>query len=283
MLIIMKNNESYRERGILGIYIEELRRNKIISEEEERDVARLYRETRDLRYRDRLVQGHLPFVISIAKKYLWLGQPLEDMINDGNLGIIKAAELYDERRGNRFLTYAVWWIRQSILSGIMKNSRTVRIPVYQINDMIKLKKAKTEIEMYDGDYKLSDIADKLGMSEEEVKRIQEAEQEYVYFDDHGSGEVPLEEKLTDPNAERIDQKVLDGMDSYVIKKAIGHLSDREIMILTLYFGLNGEDPSTLEKIGKRLGLTRERIRQIKEKSINRLRKDKFKAYFKDLL
>lgn len=221
------------------------------------------------------MKANLRFVVSIAKQYANQGLSLEDLINDGNLGLIKAAHRFDEKRGYKFISYAVWWIRQAMLQSLAEHSRIVRLPLNRAGTLYKIGKASRQLDQELGRAPNAlEIAKRLKLSEDEVKDTMHIANTHISLDDPYSSDQDdnaLVDYLMDENAEMPDESAFDHALSEDMEKALNTLSERERVILSLYFGLNGEDPLTLEEIGKELGLTRERIRQIKEKAILRLR------------
>jgi RNA polymerase primary sigma factor len=258
----------------LDLYLHEINKTPLLKREEEQDLARRIHKG-DKQALDQLVKANLRFVVSIAKQYANQGLSLEDLINDGNLGLIKAAHRFDEKRGFKFISYAVWWIRQAMLQSLAEHSRIVRLPLNRAGTLYKIGKASRQLDQELGRTpNAMEIAKRLKISESEVKDTMHIANTHVSLDDPYSSDQDdnaLVDYLMDENAEMPDERAYDHALSEDMEKALNTLSEREQTILSLYFGLNGEDPLTLEEIGKELGLTRERIRQIKEKAIQRLR------------
>jgi RNA polymerase primary sigma factor len=258
----------------LDLYLHEINKTPLLKKEQEQELARRIHKG-DKEALDQLVKANLRFVVSIAKQYANQGLSLEDLINDGNLGLIKAAHRFDEKRGFKFISYAVWWIRQAMLQSLAEHSRIVRLPLNRAGTLYKIGKASRQLDQELGHApNAMEIAKRLKLSESEVKETMHIANTHISLDDPYSSDQDdnaLVDYLMDENAEMPDARAFDHALSEDMEKALSTLSERERVILSLYFGLNGEDPLTLEEIGKELGLTRERIRQIKEKAIQRLR------------
>ena len=258
----------------LDLYLHEINKTPLLKREEERELAERIHEG-DKKALDQLVKANLRFVVSIAKQYANQGLSLEDLINDGNLGLIKAAHRFDEKRGFKFISYAVWWIRQAMLQSLAEHSRIVRLPLNRAGTLYKIGKASRQLDQELGRTpNAQEIAKRLKISEDEVKDTMHIANTHISLDDPYSSDQDdnaLVDYLMDENAASPDESAYDHALSEDMEKALQTLSERERIILSLYFGLNGEDPLTLEEIGKELSLTRERIRQIKEKAIQRLR------------
>jgi RNA polymerase primary sigma factor len=258
----------------LDLYLHEINKTPLLKREEEQELARRIRKG-DQEALDQLVKANLRFVVSIAKQYANQGLSLEDLINDGNVGLIKAAHRFDEKRGYKFISYAVWWIRQAMLQSLAEHSRIVRLPLNRAGTLYRIGKASRQLDQELGRSPSAlEIAKKLQISEEEVKDTMHIANTHVSLDDPYSNDQDdnaLVDYLMDENAPMPDDETFEHALSDDMEKALDTLADRERQILSLYFGLAGEDPLTLEEIGQKLGLTRERIRQIKEKAISRLR------------
>jgi RNA polymerase primary sigma factor len=271
------------ERGIsrgfssnrsLDLYLHEINKTPLLTREGEQELARRIKKD-DQGALDQLVKANLRFVVSIAKQYANQGLSLEDLINDGNVGLIKAAHRFDEQRGYKFISYAVWWIRQAMLQSLAEHSRIVRLPLNRAGTLYRIGKASRQLDQELGRAPSArEIAKKLKISEEEVQDTMHIANTHVSLDDPYSNDQDdnalvdylMDEKAPMPDDETFERALSDDME-----KALDTLSGREKQILSLYFGLGGAEPLTLEEIGRKLGLTRERIRQIKEKAIARLR------------
>jgi RNA polymerase primary sigma factor len=258
----------------LDLYLHEINKTPLLTREQERDLARRIHKG-DQKALDGLVKANLRFVVSIAKQYSNQGLSLEDLINEGNLGLIKAAHRFDEERGFKFISYAVWWIRQAMLQALAEHSRIVRLPLNRAGTLYRIGKASRQLDQELGRQPSpEEIAKRLNISIEEVEDTMVIANTHVSLDDPYSADkddTALVDYLTDENQAAPDEDTYVSALSDDLEKALGTLTDRERMILSLYFGLGGDEPMTLEDIGKKLHLTRERIRQIKEKAIQRLR------------
>ena len=261
-----------RESESLEKYLQEIGKEDMISVEEEVELAQRIRKG-DRKALDRLTKANLRFVVSVAKQYQNQGLSLPDLINEGNVGLIKAAEKFDETRGFKFISYAVWWIRQSILQAIAEQSRIVRLPLNQVGSVNKinrmLKKFEQENERRPS---VEEISAETNLPEDKVDEAMSANTRHVSVDapftegDEGSLlDVLVNE--SSPMADR--QLVVESLQSE-IKQALSILNDRERHIIEAFFGIDSPE-MTLEEIGEKYGLTRERVRQIKEKAIRRLR------------
>ncbi len=258
----------------LDLYLHEINKTPLLTREQERDLARRIH-AGDKKALDGLVKANLRFVVSIAKQYANQGLSLEDLINEGNLGLIKAAHRFDEERGFKFISYAVWWIRQAMLQSLAEHSRIVRLPLNRAGTLYRIGKVSRQLDQELGRApSAEEIAARLNISIEEVEDTMVIANTHVSLDDPYSADkddTALVDYLTDDTQAAPDEDTYVSALSDDLERALGTLSERERLILSLYFGLGGDEPMTLEEIGKRLSLTRERIRQIKEKAIQRLR------------
>jgi RNA polymerase primary sigma factor len=257
----------------LGSYLAEIANSRPLSSSEEVLLARRIKRG-DEEARNRLVEANLRFVVSVAKEYQNRGVPLADLISAGNMGLITAAERFDENKGFKFISYAVWWIRQAILQTLAEQSRTVRLPLNKIGLLYKISKASRHLQQERADDpNPEDIAAELDVPVEEVKEtlmcgrsVRSLDAAFREEEDHSLLDV-----LPDERQESPESQVMRGCLRGQIDTALSTLMGREAEILRLYFGLDGEEPMTLDQIGVRFGLTRERVRQIKEKALHRLR------------
>jgi RNA polymerase primary sigma factor len=275
----MRDSKTDKRQGFaanrsLDLYLHEINKTPLIKREQEQELARrIHKGDKDAL--DQLVKANLRFVVSIAKQYSNQGLSLEDLINDGNLGLIKAAHRFDEKRGFKFISYAVWWIRQAMLQSLAEHSRIVRLPLNRAGTLYRIGKASRQLDQELGRAPTpEEIAQRLNISETEVKDTMHIANTHVSLDDPYSNDQDdnaLVDYLQDDNAVMPDDETFEHALTDDMEKALDTLAERERMILSLYFGLSGSEPLTLEEIGKKLGLTRERIRQIKEKAISRLR------------
>jgi RNA polymerase primary sigma factor len=252
---------------------EEIRGYSPISPHEEFELARRIRKN-DARALDKLVKANLRFVISVAKEYQGQGLPLQDLISEGNLGLIKAAQRFDETRGFKFISYAVWWIRQSILQALAEQSRVVRLPLNRVGAINKVGRALEELEKRFGrEPSMEEIADKMEMTSYEVADVLKTSARHLSLDEpfkEEEGNSLLDVLESDRYAPPDDTLMQESL-QVEIDKVLSTLKPREAEIIKLYFGLDGDRPLTLEEIGEHFKLTRERVRQIKEKALRRLR------------
>ncbi|MGK7313214.1 MAG: sigma-70 family RNA polymerase sigma factor [Candidatus Longimicrobiales bacterium M2_2A_002] len=260
-------------KSSLDQYLKEISAYPLLKREDEVDLAQRIRQG-DEEALDKLVRSNLRFVVSVAKKYQNQGVALSDLINEGNLGLIRAAHKFDETKGIKFISYAVWWIRQAILQALAEQSRIVRVPLNRAGALHRIgKRSAALLQELGREPTVEELADELDISEDEVRRTLSLSQSHLSLD------APLtpgeDNRLLDylpdqfspgPDDETYDQALMD-----TVEEALGTLKEREAKILRLYFGLDGQEPMTLEEIGSILGVTRERVRQIKEKALLRLR------------
>ncbi len=263
-----------RESASLDKYLQEIGREDLITVEEEVELAQKIKQG-DRRALEKLTRANLRFVVSVAKQYQNQGLSLPDLINEGNLGLIKAAEKFDETRGFKFISYAVWWIRQSILQALAEQSRIVRLPLNQVGSLNKINKAFSRFEQ-ENERRPSpqEIADELDMPVDKVRDTLKVSGRHISVDaPFVEGEDnSLLDVLVNDDSPRADSTLVDESLSKEIDRALSTLTGREKEIIQMFFGI-GRQEMTLEEIGDRFGLTRERVRQIKEKAIRRLRQD----------
>jgi RNA polymerase primary sigma factor len=261
-----------RDTPSLDKYLQEIGRVDLISPEEEVSLARKirYGDSNALR---KLVKANLRFVVSVAKQYQNQGMSLPDLINEGNLGLMKAAQRFDETRGFKFISYAVWWIRQAILQSLAEQARIVRLPVNKIGSINRINRAFSRLEQeYEREPSLHEIAEMLEMFPEDVKDALKTNGRTVSMDAPISSEEDnnMYDVLQSNDTPSPDRNLINESLAYEIERALNTLSSRESKVLKLYFGLGMKHPFTLEEIGEELNLTRERVRQIKEKAIKRI-------------
>ena len=257
----------------LGSYLGEIASSKPLSSAQEVELAQRIKQG-DEDARNKLVEANLRFVVSVGKEYQNRGVPLADLISAGNVGLITAAERFDENRGFKFISYAVWWIRQAILQALAEQSRIVRLPLNRVGALHKIGKASSGLEQeYGREPSPGEIADELEMSDYEVMDTLKISSRHLSLDaPFNEGEDnSLLDVLDDPGQDPPDEPLIDDSLKREIDKALATLTPREAEVISLYFGINREQSLTLEEIGERFGLTRERVRQIKEKAIQRLR------------
>ena len=262
-----------RETASLDKYLQEIGKVDLITADEEVELAQRIK-AGDQRALEELTKANLRFVVSVAKQYQNQGLTLPDLINEGNLGLIKAAQRFDETRGFKFISYAVWWIRQSILQALAEQSRIVRLPLNKIGSINKINKAYASLEQaHERPPSAEEIAGKLEMSEMDVKESMRNSGRHVSMDaplveGEDSNLYDVLNSSDSPNPD--DDLMVDSLRTE-IERSLTTLTPREGDVIRLYFGLNGQHPLTLEEIGEKFDLTRERVRQIKEKAIRRLK------------
>lgn len=274
-----------RESASLDKYLQEIGREELITVEEEVELAQAIRKG-DRRALEKLTKANLRFVVSVAKQYQNQGLSLPDLINEGNIGLIKAAEKFDETRGFKFISYAVWWIRQSILQALAEQSRIVRLPLNQVGTLNKINKALQKFEQENGRRPSpEELAFELDMPEEKVAEALKVSGKHVSVDaPFVEGEDnSLLDVLVNEDAPNTDRLLINESLSTEIDRALATLSEREADIIKLFFGIGCQE-MTLEEIGDKFTLSRERVRQIKEKAIRRLRQsDKCRQQLKGYL
>ncbi|PLW94089.1 MAG: RNA polymerase subunit sigma [Marinilabiliales bacterium] len=262
-----------RETASLDKYLQEIGREELITAEEEVQLAQRIKQG-DKKALEKLTKANLRFVVSVSKQYQNQGLSLPDLINEGNLGLIKAAQRFDETRGFKFISYAVWWIRQSILQALAEQSRIVRLPLNKIGTINKINKAFAALEQeFEREPDAHEIAAMLDMPDNEVKDSLKHTGRHVSMDAPliSDEETNLYDLLRNEESEKPDKGLNHESLSIEIQRAIATLTPRERDVLKYYFGLGSIAPLTLDEIGEKFGLTRERVRQIKEKAIRRLK------------
>ena len=269
-----KQSLKYRDEDrSLDLYLREIGETPLITADEEVRLARKIK-LGDKRALEKLTKANLRFVVSVAKQYQNQGLSLADLINEGNIGLIKAAKRFDETRGFKFISYAVWWIRQAILQALAEQSRIVRLPLNRVGTLHKIGKISARLEQDLGrEPSPEEIAKELELSEGEVSDTLKISNSHLSLDApfSVSEDNSLIDILEDEFQPSPDESLLQNSLRLEIEKALDSLTAREAEVITLYFGLHGEKALTLEEIGARFSLTRERVRQIKEKAIRRLR------------
>jgi len=272
---MVKINKQYtnRESQSLDKYIQEIGKVDLLTPQEEIELARRIKKG-DQKALEKLTKANLRFVVSVAKQYQNQGLSLGDLINEGNLGLIKAAKRFDETRGFKFISYAVWWIRQSILQALAEQSRIVRLPLNRVGALNKIGKAFSTLEQeFEREPSASELAEELDMSLFEVSDTLKISGRHLSMDaPFAQGEDNrLLDVIQDQRQPAPDHQLLEESLKVEVRRALNTLSEREAQVIRLYFGLDQEHSLTLEEIGEKFNLTRERVRQIKEKAIRRLR------------
>ena len=262
-----------RESQSLDKYLQEIGKVDLLTADEEVVLAKRIREGDQLAL-EKLTKANLRFVVSVAKQYQNQGLSLGDLINEGNLGLIKAAQRFDETRGFKFISYAVWWIKQSILQALAEQSRIVRLPLNRVGSLNKISKTFSELEQkFEREPSPEELAEVLEVSASEVVDTMKISGRHVSMDAPfvQGEENSLLDVLENDGDEKPDDGLMNDSLRKEVQRALSTLTSREADVITLYFGLNGEHAMTLEEIGEKFNLTRERVRQIKEKAIRRLR------------
>lgn len=263
-----------RESQSLEKYLQEIGKVDLLTPEEEVELAKKIKQGDQLAL-EKLTKANLRFVVSVAKQYQNQGLSLSDLINEGNLGLIKAAQRFDETRGFKFISYAVWWIRQSILQALAEQSRIVRLPLNKVGSLNKINKAFSELEQaYEREPSPDELADMLDIPTEEVETTLGVAARHVSMD------APFVEGEDNSLLDVLENGGISGTDTALeyseslrreIERSLSTLTERQCDVIKLYFGIGVEHPMSLEDIGEKFGLTRERVRQIKDKAINKLR------------
>jgi len=257
----------------LDKYLQDIGKEDMITADQEVELARKIR-TGDQKALERLVNANLRFVVSVAKQYQNQGLSLPDLINEGNLGLIKAARRFDETRGFKFISYAVWWIRQSILQALAEQSRIIRLPLNQVGSLNKVRKASSRLEQeYERQPSTDEIAEKLDLPEHKIDSVLKISTRYI------STDAPLKEdedmmfldSYIPDDAMDTDEPLMQESLGREIQRSLATLSEKEREVLNMYYGIGMSHGYTLEEIGAKFDLTRERVRQIKEKAIRRLK------------
>ncbi len=263
-----------RESQSLEKYLQEIGKVDLLTPEEEVSLAQAIKRGEQAAL-EQLTKANLRFVVSVAKQYQNQGLSLSDLINEGNLGLIKAAQRFDETRGFKFISYAVWWIRQSILQALAEQSRIVRLPLNKVGSLNKINKAFSELEQeFEREPSSEELAEMLNIPTAEVETTLSVAARHVSMD------APFVEGEDNSLLDVLDDKNEEGTDRYLeygeglsteIERSLGTLTDRQADVVKLYYGIGVPHPLSLEDIGEKFGLTRERVRQIKDKAINKLR------------
>lgn len=264
------------EDGNLGLYLKDIARYKPLPAKEEAKMAGRIKRG-DNKALEKLIKANLRFVVSVARNYQNQGMSLVDLINEGNLGLIKAASRFDENKNFKFISYAVWWIRQAILQGLADNSRIVKIPLNRVATIHKVGRARINLEQkYNRLPNIGEVAKELGITEADVTSS------IKIGSSHASLDAPISDERSGSLMDLMVDKSMEDTDDYAIRKSenrqidkvLSVLNPRERKIIRLYFGIGEETSYTLDEIGKRSGITRERVRQIKDIAIRKLRRSR---------
>jgi len=263
-----------RESQSLEKYLHEIGKVELINSEEEVKLARLIKQG-DQGALDRLTKANLRFVVSVAKQYQNQGLSLSDLINEGNLGLIKSAQRFDETRGFKFISYAVWWIRQSILQSLAEQARIVRLPLNKVGLTTRIQKTFSRLEQeYEREPSAEELADVLGMDIEDITASFSTSVRHVSMDSplSGNDENTLLDVMENLNAAKTDSEIEHTQSlKKEVERSLTSLTQRQKEVICSFFGIGVENPMSLEDIGRRFSLTSERVRQIKDKAINKLK------------
>ena len=263
-----------REQGALDKYLADIAKEPMISPDEEVELAQRIKQGDQIAL-DRLVRANLRFVVSVAKQYQNQGIGLADLINEGNVGLIKAAQRFDETKGFKFISYAVWWIRQAILQAVAEQSRMIRLPLNQVGFLSRVKKTASYLEqLYQRKPTIKEIADELDMPEDKIEAILKINSKEVSMDAPVANDDDLTfiDTMVPEDNYDADKDIVSEMDTKEIKRSLSVLNEKERQIIIYYFGLDSNNHSyTLEEIGYMMDMTRERVRQVKDKALKKLR------------
>lgn len=269
------NNITSRESLALDKYLVDIARIDLLSGEEEADLARRIKDGDELAL-EILTKANLRFVVSVAKQYQNQGLSLSDLINEGNVGLMKAARRFDETRGFKFISYAVWWIRQAILQAIVEYSRMVRLPLNKMTAYNKVNEAHVKfVQTNEREPTNEELAEILGVSERDIQNMLRGANRHLSMDaplSDDEGSISMVDMLTHGDEDSPDLKLMEESVRKEIIFGLEILSPREIQVISAYFGLDNTKPLTLDEIGDQYGLSKERVRQIKERAIRRMRK-----------
>ena len=262
-----------RDAGTLEKYLQDIAKESMVTPEEEVELAQRIK-AGDQQALDRLVRANLRFVVSVAKQYQNQGLTLQDLINEGNVGLIKAAQRFDETRGFKFISYAVWWIRQSILQAVAEQARTIRLPLNQVGAVSKLKKTAAMLEQeYQRKPSVTELAKELDMPEAKVRNLMEMNMHQI------STDAPLDDDedgsfldvYVDQSSTATDEAVENESDNTAIQRALKALTDKEREVLSMYYGIGTPREYSLDEIALHMGISRERTRQIRDRALKRLK------------
>jgi len=271
---IKESNRDEFSSGPLSIYLNEIDKIPLLTREQEVNLAKRMAGG-DERAKELLIKSNLRFVVNIAKKYRNNGLPLIDLINEGNLGLIIAAERFDYTKGYHFISYAVWWIRQSILKALSEKARLIRLPLNRANELLQIEKIKREFSQRNGDNPTAiEIAELLDMKKNDVKDILNASKQYVSIESPlgtSDRDGKLSDLIEDANGHEPEEDLIMKDLKETIRKTLETLTENEREVIKYRFGLEGVRPMSLKELGKMFGLTKERIRQIEKKAIKRLK------------
>lgn len=274
-----------RETASLDKYLQDIGKEELVSADEEVQLAQRIK-AGDKVALEKLTRANLRFVVSVAKQYQNQGLSLPDLINEGNLGLIKAAKRFDETRGFKFISYAVWWIRQSILQALAEQSRIVRLPLNQVGSLNKIKKESSRLEQkFERPPSIDEIAESLDMSKEKIAEVLNITTRYVSMDAPlvQDEETNFIDVFVSEDSPSTDQLLIKESLSREIERSLSTLTEKERDVINLFYGIGGHHGLTLDEIAAKFDLTRERVRQIKEKAIRRLKNSSRSKHLKTFL
>lgn len=261
------------DRSNLQIYLQEIGKTPLLTIDEEISLAKRIRRG-DKSARDHMIKANLRLVVKIAMDYKDFGLPLLDLISEGNIGLVKAVERFDPRKGGKLSTYAAWWIKQSIMSALANQSKTIRLPAHVVERVAKMRRAELQLrEIYNREPTDHELAQHLGLDVRRIRRYRDASKAPVSLDAPLGGDEPnpISDVVADPNAEAPFQRLLRENDATLVREALATLTERETAILAMRFGLDDDAPKTLEEVGARFRVSRERIRQIQDEALRKMR------------
>lgn len=270
-----------RDAGTLEKYLQDIAKERLVSPEEEVELSRRIK-TGDQEALDLLVRANLRFVVSVAKQYQNQGLSLQDLINEGNVGLIKAAQRFDETRGFKFISYAVWWIRQSILQAVAEQARTIRLPLNQVGAVSKLKKTVAMLEQeYQRRPSTEEIAKELGISEAKVRALMGMNMRQISTDApiDDDEEASFLDVYVDQDSIATDEAVENESDNNAIQRSLQMLTDKEREVITMYYGIGTVREYSLDEIALEMGISRERTRQIRDRALKRLKSNTNSALY----
>jgi RNA polymerase primary sigma factor len=261
----------YPEAKNLRAYLERIAQYPILTEAEEKSFGQKAARG-DGEALQRLVEANLRFVVSYVKKYQGMGLSLQDLINEGNLGLLEAARRFDPQRNVKFISYAVWWIRQAVIHALTQSARITHIPQKLSDQMLLMKRKTSQLKTSLGrDPSREEVAKAMGLSVEEVEDLEMLQEKEVSLSDRfGEDDLGMEEKISDPISPSVEYQIIKSSIEHQIRGILGELDDKEALVIKWRFGLDDDQPRTLQEIGDKLHLTRERIRQIERKAMRKL-------------
>ncbi len=280
-MLNQESEYSYDDANIMSIYLKEINRIPLLTEEEELDLAIKSRDGDEFA-RKRMVEANLRFVVNVAKKYQNQGLPLVDLINEGNIGLMTALDKFDPDRGYRFISYAVWWIRQSIMKAINEKGRAVRLPLNRTNELLQMQKAQRSLmkDLETEEPTAEQIGELAGFDADHVENLLAISRDLVSLDAplFGDGNTSSVADFIEDGAQSPEEALMDSALKDDVRRLLSTLSKREREIIELRYGLEGQIPMSLKEIGELYNLTKERIRQIEKRALDRLKESEYTRY-----